>query len=183
MSKNLLSLLLVVATFAVYYLAIGPLYKGTGGVWQPEQSIQSLQVLNKQYDETLAQADGLRSQAESLKADYTRISDEQKAQMAVMVPNSIDKVRLLDELSNVLEDAGFSSKDLSVSDGITQNPGMGSASVSFKVKTNYTTFKQLMNTFEKSLRLFSLQSVTFSAPEKEGDLISYDVRLETYYLK
>jgi hypothetical protein len=182
MSKNLLSLLLAIASFAVYYLIIGPVYKGTGGIWQPEASIQSLKELNKQYDETLMQAEGLLGQAEQLQSQYSRISDDQKSIMRVMVPDSIDKVRLLSEVSNILLQSGFSPRELSYSDGSTVG-GRGSASLSFSVRTTYPKFKELMDTFEKSMRLFSIQNVTFSASQKESDPTSYQVKLETYFIK
>jgi hypothetical protein len=183
MSKNLLSLLLLVATFAVYYLLIGPLYKGTGGVWQPTESVQSLMALNTEYDQTLALADSLYSQATSLQAQYSKISVDDKAKMAIMVPESIDKVRLLSEVSNLVESTGLTASDIGVTDGNSALPGRGVMNVSFTVKTNYPKFKELMDDVEKSMRLYSIQNVTFSAPAKEGDLTSYQVQLQTYYLK
>jgi hypothetical protein len=183
MSKSLLYLLLIISTFAVYYLIIGPLYTGTGGVWQPAESVQALQVLNRQYDETLMQADSLRAEAQTLQKEYQNISDDQKAEMKIMVPDSIDKVRLLSEVSSILVQSGFSAQDLAYSEGAVRTDGRGSAALSFTVKTTYPRFKELMDTFEKSMRLFSIQGVTFSAPDKETDLTSYSVRLETYYIK
>lgn len=182
MSKTLLNLLLIVATFAVYYLVIGPVYTGMGGVWQPAESVQSLKLLNTQYDETLAQADNLYSQAETLRSQYARISNDQKEMMKVMVPDSIDKVRLLSEVNNVFAQTGFTPNELAYSEG-NSTPTRGVVNISFSVKTNYTRFKQLMDVFEKSMRLFSVQSVTFETPEKEGEPTSYQVKLETYYLK
>jgi hypothetical protein len=183
MSKNLLSLLLAVATFAVYYLLIGPLYKGSGGVWQPAENVKSLSALNDQYTETLSQADSLYSQAETLRQQYTRISNDQKDQMKIMVPDSIDKVRLLSEVSTLLLQSGFAPNDLAYTEApATANP-RGMAGISFTVKTNYPKFKELMDTFEKSMRLFSIQGVSFTAPQKEGDLTTYQVKLETYFIK
>jgi Tfp pilus assembly protein PilO len=186
MSKNLLNLLLVVTVFAMYYLVIGPIYSGTGGVWQPKDSIQSLRTINAQYDETLAQADGLYNQAQTLRAQYANVSPEQKAKMEIMVPNSIDKIRLLDEVDNLGRQTGLIFDSLAYAEGAASGAGsvaLGSASISFTVKTNYPKFKELMDNFEKSLRLFSVQNVSFSAPSKEGDLTSYQVKLNTYYLK
>jgi hypothetical protein len=183
MSKKLLNLLLIVATFAVYYLLIGPVYKGVGGVWQPGESVKSLQVLNAQYDETLMQADALFSQAETLRSQYSRISDAQKDMMKVMVPDSIDKVRLLSEVSGILLNSGFPSNDLAFSDGPSSSNSKGTAAVSFTVKATYPKFKELMDTFEKSMRLFSIQDVSFSVAGKEGELPSYQVKLETYFIK
>ncbi len=183
MSKNLLNLLLIVATFALYYLAIGPLYTGTGGVWQPAASVQSLRTLNSQYDETLSQADSLFTQAETLRGQYSRISNDQKDKMKIMVPDTIDKVRLLSEVHAIGVQSGLILSELAYSEGQTLATGRSSAGVSFAVKTTYPQFKALMGTLEKSLRLFSVQSVTFSAPEQEGSPTTYQVKLETYFIK
>ena len=183
MSKNLLYLLLIVASAALYFLAIKPLYTGVGGVIQPEQSVQSLRLLNSQYDDTLSQAGSLVSQAKTLSAQYDRITNEDKIKMSIMVPDSIDKVRLLNEVRAIGQDAGFALTDLSSGEGLSSQNGKGTASVSFSVRTTYPQFKVLMNNFEKSMRLFSIDSVSFNAAEKEGDLTTYQVRLLTYYLK
>ncbi len=183
MSKNLLTILLIVGTFAVYYLLIGPLYKGVGGVWQPAESIKSLIEQEKQYNETLNQAGDLFAQAETLRSEYSRVSDEQKAKMKIMVPDSIDKVRLLSEVYNISVEAGIPFNELAYSDGQSTTEGRGSAGISFTVKTTYPQFKVLMDTFEKSMRLFSIQSVIFTAPERESDPTSYQVKLETYFIK
>lgn len=184
MSTNLRNLLLIIASFSLYYVAIKPLYTGVGGVMQPERSIQTLRVLNTQYDDTLSKADDIMKQAETLRAQYARVSAEDKAKMAVMVPDSVDQVHLLSEVRSIGEDAGFALTDILYTAG--SNGGVstkGTASISFSVKTTYPRFKVLMNNFEKSLRLFSVDSVSFAVPVKEGDLTTYQVRLQTYYLK
>lgn len=183
MSKNLLTLLLIMSTFAIYYLVINPLYKGVGGVWQPAESIQKLKTLNAQYDETLAQADDLYAQAETLRSQYTRISNDQKEKMSVMVPDSIDKVRLLSEVQNIINQSNLRADELAYSEGSSATPGRGVAGISFSVKTTYPRFKELMDNFEKSMRLFSIQSVNFSAADRETDPITFQVKLETYFLK
>lgn len=182
MSKNLLYLLLIIASGAIYYEVIKPVYTGVGGVMQPEQSVQTLMSLNSQYDTTLSQAEDLVSQAQKLRNQYNNISPEQRKQMEVMVPNSIDKVRLLSEVDGLAKSAGFALSDLSYADGGSSN-GKGVAAISFSVKTTYPRFKILMDDFEKSERLFSIDNVSFTAPEKEGDLTTYYVKLDTYFLK
>jgi hypothetical protein len=183
MSKNLLYLLLISASFALYFIAIKPLYTGAGGVMQPEKGIKDLRTLNSQYDDTLSRADALMNQAESMHAQYSRVTEEDKAKMAVMVPDSIDKVRLLSETLGIAMDAGFALNDLSYAESGGVLGGKGGISLSFSVKTTYPRFKVLMNNFEKSMRLFSIESVSFTAPEKETDLTTYQVKLQTYYLK
>ncbi len=183
MSKKLLYVLLGLGSFVIYYQGIRPLYFGEGEIWQPAAGIQSLRDLNAEYDQTIQEAETLKAQADSLKADYTAIPENQVKEMQVMVPDSVDKVRLLSEMSKVLTSQGFSSQSLSITEEAGGTDGKGAYSVSFNVKTTYPRFKELIETFEKSMRLLSVRTVSFTAPEKEGDLISYDVKFITYYLK
>jgi Tfp pilus assembly protein PilO len=182
MSKKLLNILLLTATFALYYLVMAPVYKGTGGPWQPDKTVQMLKQENNQYTEAVIQADSLYSQAETLKAQYSAISDDQKKTMLVMVPDSIDKVRLLSEVNSIASSVGLPFTGLTASDGSVGQNGRSSIAISFSVKTTYPKFKDLMATLEKSMRLFSVQSIAFVAPDDAG-LTQYQVKLETYYLK
>ena len=120
-----------------------------------------------------------RSVSQSRYADYAKVSDDDKQKMKIMVPDSIDKVRFLDEVSNMIEDAGFSAKTLNVAEGGTGD--LPAYTVSFNVKSNYDNFKSLMDVFEKSMRLYSVQSVNFTT-SNEG-LTTYNATLSTYYLK
>lgn len=183
MSKNLLSILLIIIPVVLYLLVIKPVYTGVGGVWQPTQSVKDLSTLNEQYSATLDQAETLASQAMELEKEYQSVSQEDRDKMKIMVPDSIDRVRLLNEVSLMGTRLGFTLNDLSYAEGSSLAAGRGSATISFTVKTTYPRFKDLMDNFEKSLRLYTIQSVTFSAPEKEGDLTSYQVKLDTYYIK
>lgn len=183
MSKNLLNLLLFILSFALYFLAIKPLYTGVGGVIQPEQSVQKLRMLNAQYDDTLRKAEDLINQADGLKKQYESVTPKDKAEMAVMVPDGIDKVRLLSEAHKIGEEAGFALNDLSYSEGGNPSTGKGYASIAFTVKTTYPRFKALMDNFEKSMRLYSIESVSFNPNGKEDELTSFQVKLQTYYLK
>ena len=183
MSKSLLKLLLAVGSFAIYYIIIDPLYTGVGSVWQPEQSVQNLRNLNSQYEETLSQANSLYNQAENLRTQYSGISDDAKQKMKLMVPDSVDPVRLLNEVNNIANQSGLALRDL----GYISNPptigNYGMYTVSFTVKTTYSKFKDLMRNYETSLRLFTVKNVSFSIPQKDESLIDFQVKLETYYLK
>lgn len=183
MSPKLLKLLLLVLTFTIYYLVISPLYTGKGALWQPEKSIGALRDLNAQYDQTLSQADDLYKQAEQLRREYAAIDETSKQKMLKMVPKSIDPVRLLSELNIIAAASGISLGGVSYSDTAKEINLAGGYQLSFTIKTSYQKFKEFMSNYENSLRLFTLHSVAFSAPEKETDLISFQVRLTTYYLK
>lgn len=183
MSKNLINLLLATASFALYYLVIGPLYSGTGSVWQPAEGITQLQQKNDDYGNTLAQAGSLVQQANSLRSQYTGIPDATKQNMKLMVPDSVDPVRLVSEITNIGIQTGLTLDDVTYAAGQNVSDTYGSYRVSFTVKTTYSKFKELMHNVETSLRLLAIQNVTFTIPDKDTGLMSFQVTLETYYMK
>ena len=182
MSKNLLNLLLLVASFALYYVVLGPLWSGAGSVWQPSQGITTLKSLNVQYTDTISQAETLLSQAESLQKQYGNISEASKEKMALMVPNKVDPVRLLSEVSSIANQTGLTVGGLGYTE-LPEGNGKGGYLISFNVKTNYEKFKELMYNYETSLRLFTVKNVSFTVPEKDTSIITFQVKLETYYIK
>ncbi|MFA6608436.1 MAG: type 4a pilus biogenesis protein PilO [Candidatus Paceibacterota bacterium] len=183
MSKNILKLLLAVGSFAIYYVFINPLYTGIGGVWQPTQSVKSLRDLNTQYTETLNQADVLYTQAQSLSSQYNSVSDDTKQKTKLMVPDSVDPIRLLNEVSNIAGQTGVALSDLNYISNPLVMGNYGIYSVSFSVTTTYSKFKELMHNYETSLRLFTIKNVTFNVSAKDSSLIDFQVKLETYYMK
>lgn len=183
MSTKLLNLLLLVGSFALYYVVLNPLYTGEGSVWQPEQSISSLRNSNSQYDQTLSQVESLFKEAETLKKQYNNIADDVKRKMSIMVPSGIDPVRLVSEVSNVANETGLSLNDVSYSENTNTAGGRGAYTVSFSVKTTYTKFKELMRNYETSMRLYNVLTTSFNVSETDSTLINYQVKLETYYMK
>ncbi|MSR71528.1 MAG: hypothetical protein EXS50_02590 [Candidatus Taylorbacteria bacterium] len=184
MSKNLVNLLLLVASFAIYYLVLSPLYSGGGAIWAPEKSVTALRVLSMQYDDTISQAETLTKQAEDLRNQYNAIPDDAKDNMKIMVPEYIDPVRLVSEISTIANITGVSLDDTSYSESPPiVNSNKGAYTVSFSVKTSYEKFKELMHNYETSLRLITIKSVTFNVPDKQEGTINFQVKLEAYYVK
>ena len=183
MSPKLLNILLILASFSLYYLVIGPIWTGGGPIWAPAQGISTLMSQDKQYKDTISSADNLSTQGEKLKSQYKAVSDETKQKLAIMVPQKIDKVRLLSEIDNIANQSGVALSNVSAIDIATIDKLKGSYNISFSVKTTYTKFKEFMRNYENSLRLFTLESVNFTAPEKIDDLTDFKVTLKTYYLK
>jgi len=183
MSSKLLNLLLLVASFAVYYVVISPLYSGDGQVWKPEQGVASLMASNKQYEKTVAQADTLYLQANELRTQYSAIDDDAKQKINVMVPKNIDAIRLLSEFNIIASGTGISPSAVTYTDTPQTKTSPGAYKIAFTVTTTYEKFKEFMRAYEKSLRLYSLQSVTFSSPDEKTGLITFQVELNTFYLQ
>lgn len=183
MSPKLLNILLLIGSLAIYYLVIGPLQTGEDtGVWSPDKSIDALVDLNKQYDQTIPQIDKITEQAKSLNKIYTELNsnEEMRRNLQLMVPSEVDEVRLLNEVSKIAGQGGIAIKDLTVKD---KSGAFPKYSVTFSLETTYPKFKDFITNYEKSMRLFTIESVSFNAPLKEGDLTKFNVILSTHYLK
>lgn len=70
--------------------------------------------------------------------------------------------------------------------GIAETKGFGEIDVSFSVVGDYESFKVFLKDLEKSLRIFDVQSVSFSVPEF-GERVAggfrFGVNMKTYYNK
>jgi len=191
MSKNLFNVLLVSMAVGLYYLAINPLYTGIGMVWQPKQGIGALRALDTQYADALSQAEELYAQAETLSTEYGSIDDELKAKMKVMVPDDIDPVKLLSEVNGIANQQGVGLSDLRYTKNgdekdeknMAQKGGSGYYTVAFSASTNYAKMKDLLESLETSLRLFTVTRVTLKAPTDGGSLNDFEVELKTYYIQ
>jgi hypothetical protein len=183
MSKNLITLLLISSSVGIYYLIINPLYNGTGIIWQPDKGTDALSKLNVQYDETLSQADSLYKQAEKLQTDYINVPSDSQRELKIMVPDSVDPIRLVSEVNYIANKTGLSLRDVSYTENLLGAGNYGSYTVSFSLTTTYTKFKELMHNYETSMRLFSIENVKFDVPLKDESSTDFQVRLSTYYMK
>lgn len=181
MSPKLLNSLLLMGSFVLYYLVIGPLYSGEDtGVWVPEKSVTSLQDAIAQYDGTIDKVDALVKNAATLGKDYNAIvASTTRSNMEIMVPNKIDEVRLLSEVTTLANTSGVATKDIAVKD---KNGAFPKYTISFAAKATYGQFKDFIKLYETSLRLYTLDSVSFKTVPGD-DVMKFDVGLSTHYLK
>lgn len=189
MPKNLFNLAILSLAVGMYYLVINPLYTGIGLIWSPSQGIKSLRELNIQYDDALSQAAALYSQAQVLETEYASIDEAAKSKIGVMVPYEIDPVRLLDEVTQIGIKNNIALTRLSYTqDESFKAPGVnsgaqGAYTLTFSVTTTYSKFKELMHSFETSLRLFTIKRVKLDAGSNDNNLMDFTVEVETYYLQ
>lgn len=163
---------------------MAPIWTGNGSLWVPEGGgISTLRNMESQYKDASLKATELFEQGNELKLQYNAVDDQVKQKMILMVPLKIDKIRLLSEIDNIANQSGIALSNVSVNETSSSDKLKGSYEVSFSVKTNYTDFKKFMRNYENSLRLFTLESVNFNAPEKIDEPINFKVLLKTYYLK
>lgn len=179
MSPKLLNLLLLISSGALYYLVISPVYTGeSSGVFEiPGDSIQALIKKEADYDATIQTAKDTVTLSKKIKKEYAVFDDATKEKMSIMVPDTINEVKLLNEITKMAILLGLPIDNLGVKD-----TNGGEYNVYFTVETTYVEFKNFMSKFEKSARLYTLQSVSFPPGKRDEDIIKFTVALSTYYM-
>lgn len=177
MSPKLFNILLIISSIVIYSYVIKPLYTGEDtGFWTPKESVQSLLLSKKQYVATINGIDEIKQEAKKIEKEYSVFDDTVKNNMIIMVPDSINEVKLLSELTKIANDVGFAIEGLSVKDK------SGEFSINFVIKTTYPKFKDFIARYEKSKRLLTLDSVAFTPVEDEQEPIKFQITMTTYYM-
>ncbi len=196
MSPKLLNLLLVLIPVVLYYAYLDPMYSGTQGlIWTPESSITVLQATNVQYENTKNQVALIQRGVESINKDYTTIPQETIDRANLLLPDAIDKINLRKEVIAIADKAGVALNGVTVLDDTkNQNPVTGSYLVNFSIKARYPVFKALMESYERSTRVFMIDTVTIKKLEGKDlekdtplvdnqDKLSCNVTFKVTYLK
>lgn len=167
MSPKLLNIILILVPTALYLGFITPILEGTSGLgWAPERTIAALQSQNVAYANALNQVGEIERSAQKINKDFLAITPEIQATTSIMLPNSIDPIKLRSEVITIADNAGIAISGLSVVPTILVGKGNVEAyTVSFSLKTRYATFKKIMEVYEKNLRFFIISSITIRRPE------------------
>ncbi len=184
MSPKLLNILLLVASFVLYYYVINPLYFGAASnFFDVEKSIPRLTERVNTFDKTIAAVKTVKAHSEESFAKYSTLTEEDKKKILTMVPVEVNDIKLMSELVKISELTKSEGDQGVAMDGMGIKDKGGLYSVSFNINTTYANFKKMMKIWESSGRLFSMQSVTFNPGKTEEDLIKFNIELYTYYMK
>lgn len=179
MSPKYLNILLIIASGVIYYTVVSPLYfGGTSPFFSQDQNIQSLTDKRNTYDKTIAAFAAVDVQAKLNTDQFKSISEEDRKKIFIMVPTSVDNIKLMSELTNIGVISGVAIDGMGIKD-----KGDGTYSISFSISTTYTNFKKIMSVWENSMRLFALQSVSFNPGKSDEEILKFNVELSAYYMK
>ena len=186
-------------TGALTYLA--PLYN----------DVKELRAQVASFDEALANSKALDAEREKLTTKYNSISQDDLKKLSVLLPDSVDNIRLILEIEKIASPYGMTLKDVkySTKEEATKTPGgakvLSSASATkraygdwdleFSTTGTYANFTHLIKDLEHNLRIVDLTSVEFSSDTGTGtgvgvalvqnsnDLYKYNLKIKTYWLK
>lgn len=180
MSPKLLNILLIVSSYVLYFYILVPVYTGVDSVLLTpgDNNIKSLIETKEKYILANESIEGLVNEANSLQSKYDSFDQKTKDNIMIMIPESVDSIKLLSELSRIAHERNVPIDGLSVKDKNT-----GEYSVSLSIMATYSQFKDLITYYENSMRLLAVQSVTFSPTKNETDEYKFNIEFLTYYLK
>lgn len=193
MNRNITATILII-------LAIGIYATVTRG---KIDEIKSVQVVNAEYSTAIANAEKLIKVRNKVLEDFNAISEDDKARIDKMIPNTVDNIRLIIDLDSIGNKHGITlnniranaNKSDSSSSGVSgvkapkvggsQNviptPTLDTVSVSFSVTASYAQFIDFLRDLEANLRIMDITKLTLTA----NDTGTYDfgVELRTYWLR
>ncbi|MEN9881087.1 MAG: hypothetical protein RLZZ308_270 [Candidatus Parcubacteria bacterium] len=168
MSPKLLNILLVLLPAVLYFGYIDPMYTGDPGlVWTPEKNIRGMQSLNVQYANTLNQVTAIERGAVKLSRDFEGVKEEDKLKMSIMMPDTIDQVKLRNEVITIAANSGVAIDGLKVEKDLKGEKGLNAYNVSFSMRTQYPTFKTFVENYERSMRFFNIEQLAIQRPEQD----------------
>ena len=190
MNRNITALILLVLAGGIYFTYT------SGQI----TALNAIQAENNQYSSAIDNAQKLIKLRDSVLNQYNAISDEDKARLDEIVPNTIDNIRLMIDISGIAARHGITATGITTS-ADTNTPSSGAASqpapgvsnsgasavnglstvtVSFDVTTTYANFISFLQDIERSLRILDVTNITLST--SASGVYTYGVTLDTYWL-
>lgn len=159
MSPKLLNILLIICSVVLYIGYLKPMYTGAPGViWTPEKSLSALKNENVQYANAINQIELIRREAEKINKEYEAIDKEVVTKAELFLPKVIDPLKLRNDVISIASKSGIAISGLTVTHDATNS----FYKVSFAMKTRYSLFKNFIQNYEKSTRVFSLSVLTIA---------------------
>lgn len=163
-----------------------------------DATYQKIQVQLAKEQEILGylqDAKDARDKLDKLVSEYQSFPQNADERLNVMLPDSIDTVKLVVDINDAVEKMGMIMKAPTVSQGTLDPKGIvkyRETTVNFGVSTTYSGFRRFLRVLESSLALRDFSDVTFSASpttasggetNPEFIVYEYSVIIHTYSLK
>ncbi len=189
--RSLFLLIVIAVSIGAFAMLVVPRYK----------AVQEMRTEVASFDGRLATAERLKQSREELIARYNSIAKTDLDNLKVLLPDTVDNIRLIIQLDSLATKNGMSSlrgveydtvkTDQPVKTGTeittaSQKP-YGEFTMSFTTTGQYKNFLSFISDLEQNLRLVDITTVQFNIVEgtanTPGDSLSYKVSLKTYWLK
>lgn len=205
--KSIISLILIAASIVFFIYFTKPKWNE---LKQNKIEVEQLSVAENN-------AFKLKQKIDSLLKIKTSISELDLEKINKMIPDNVENIRLIIDFDKMLQDLidkkgtayiyrknnpqnstefSIDNPNIVKSDNLVDDSfnasDLGVATFNFSVSLTYGDFLDFLKMIESSVRIFHIESITFSAPSNAGDLgltkpeeivYNFNVSLKTYWLK
>lgn len=194
MNRNITALILIVLAAGIYFTI-------TEGMIS---EVRTVQAENDQYLAAIDKAKELIGKREKVYDAWNSIPQLDRERLVKMVPNSVDNIRLIIDLTDVARQHGFALQNIKAAASTpTPTPGAAAApaavpqaaenpntiavptpdsvTVSFSVTAPYLQFISFMKDLEANLRLMDVTHLSMTATDT--GIYTFNVQLKTYWLR
>ena len=186
-------ILMILASIALFFFYIQPVYKST----TKDTSVYSLMQQQELYVTALANAKNVLALRDSFLNTYKNFSQTDIERLTVMMPDHVNSTRFLVDINTIATRYGLLTEDVSIDDGSTKTrsvPGRGakqeeesalpykSITYTFTVSASYDSFNTFITDLENSLQIADITSIQVKAGDAKQSLYDFNVTLKTYEL-
>lgn len=147
------------------------------------------------YEQVLASANEAIRAKEDRVSKFNNLDQNDLEKLHVLLPDSVDPVRLIIEIDNLAKAEGMVVKDIHAEavspketvkndnnlNNLKPEDALGSLKLNFSVQGTYAHFQSFLVSLEKNLRLIDVSSASIK-PVKEN-VYQFDFGVKTYWLK
>lgn len=177
---------MLVASIAGFAVFIVPHYN----------QISDLRAQKADYEIVLANARKYKEERNALVKRYNAFDAIKLGQLATMLPNNPENMKLILALQSVASQYGLvlqnvKTEDSAETSSAANRPGpgsqtsadLGTLTINFSVSGPYTAFTNYIRAIEKSLRMIEIQKISFAASDPKTQNYQYTVSVKTYWLR
>ncbi|MGB8815643.1 MAG: type 4a pilus biogenesis protein PilO [Minisyncoccia bacterium] len=187
----ILPIILSLLSVGVFFGYVNPNYKGNAGYIEGDYStygVTQLRVESAKYQASLDGSQKVLNKRKELTDKRNVISDSNKSRLTVLLPDNIDNLKLILEISNIASQRNLSLKNLSVGSTVKKSDAVGpdstpygTVSLSFAVNATYDNFLAFLRDLEDNLRIIDVSSISFNA--SDNGFYDFNFTINTYWLK
>lgn len=189
--RKYLPIILILLAIGIFFVIIDP-------QWNEVKDLQDEKEAN---NEMLTLAKDLQDKRDRLRNSFNNISTQEKEQLAKLLPDTVDNVRLVLDINNAAEKYGVIIRNITVQSEDEQknidsqiitsdlNDDIGTITLGFSITSTYDVFIQFMQDLEEALRIVDIRKLEAQRIVQQSPLgtntefLNFNVELDTYWLR
>ncbi len=185
-------IILIISSIAVFFGYVNPNYKGNPANEVPSDyatyGVVDLQAELAKFKDISDSSKKIVDTQKDLVAKKTSIPTSDQNRLLKLLPDNIDNIRLIVEISEIANKENLAIKNISVGD-VSQAPSTigqsgetyGTLTLKFSVNATYNNFLNFLKDLENNLRIIDVTDISFNSSDTGP--YDFNITLNTYWLK